>query len=102
MRFPEITEAEARDLIGSGLAGYWEASLRDSLGKNPIPHDLQMCVSLGSHWYLVPTKVFKVVPHGRHAVTSAASANVFMIECHDPELVSAIQEELKRKNTLKP
>ncbi len=95
MNFPVITEQEARALIAEGKAGYWELSLRDSLGKKPIAHPVQTCVSLANVWYLVPVAAFEVKSMGRVG-NQAMSAALHSIEVHDEELIALIQSETAR------
>jgi hypothetical protein len=95
MNYPVITELEARALIESGTAGYWELSLRDSLGKKPIAHPVQTCVFLAGAWYLVPVAAFALKSMGRVG-DGAVSAAAHSVAVYDPELISAIKSETTR------
>ena len=95
-RFRQLSEAEARRLIQIGEAGYWELSLRDSLGAKPIAHPVQTCVFLGEQWYLIPVAYFEVKALGRIG-NEAMSADAKMIQVNDDILEVAIREEMAKK-----
>lgn len=92
----EITEAAARDLIRTGQAGYWEASLRDSISKSPIAHAERTCVFLDGKWYLIPVPDFKVEALGRHALFANMTGAVHMVSCEDDTLTALLEAEMKR------
>lgn len=95
MNFPITTEENAREMIQSGQAGYWELSLRDSISKIPIPHPEQTVMFLAGEWYIVPKEAFQIHPHGRVG-DEAMNCNVDTIEVKDDALGERIQEEMKR------
>lgn len=83
-------------MISSKEAGYWELSLRDSLGAKPIVHDRQTCVFFQGAWWLVPADKFLVKELPR-LETEALSAAMHVIECGDDELADAIKAEAEAK-----
>jgi hypothetical protein len=93
----EISEQTARDLITTRQAGYWEASLRDSISKQPIPHTKWVCIFVDDRWFKVPGADFQIVPHGRVALGENADAALHMVECHDAVLAAYVMQEVSRR-----
>ena len=50
---------EAKSLINSDAAGYYEAG-----GCNIRPHPAQTCIHIGGLWYLAQNSEFRVLDHG--------------------------------------
>lgn len=91
-----ITEAQARAMIDRKEAGYWELSLRDSLGAKPIVHDKQYCIFVCQQWYLVSTNILKITDTGRVGKQGVWDAASHRVECSDDELQGMIFKDMKR------
>lgn len=96
MKFKTITEAEARELILTGKAGYWELSLRDSISKTPIAHPEQTVVFLRDAWHLVPKEALMIHDKGRVGDESA-NCHASMVEVNSDELQNAVMDDMAAK-----
>lgn len=94
--YPVISEKEARWLIQTCQAGYWELSLRDSLGKKPIPHPGQIVIFLEGNWHLVPVPAAMEIKSLGRVGNEVMSAACHTIDVNDEALVAAFQAEAKR------
>lgn len=101
MEFPITTEENAREMIRTGQAGYWELSLRDSISKTPIAHPEQTIIFVQDEWYIVPKSAFSIESKGRVG-NEAMNCKLDMISVTDDALQEAIQDEMIRKGKQLP